>query len=211
LAFGVAYTFSKLIDNTLQPYDAYNTNLVKAVSALDRTHLLNVSFIYELPFGKGQRGFTGTALGGWQLSGVNFFRSGQPLSVRDSVDIAGVGPGSGPQPWNLVGNPAVSGKRGLGTQWFNPLAFALPAPGSFGNAGMNILRGPAYQNWDLALFKNFRLREDKLQAQFRVEVFNFPNHPVLSNPDVNPRSGFFGLVTRKEGERNLQLGIKLIF
>lgn len=211
LGFGLAYTLSKLTDDTLTPYDAFNSRLMRSLSNLDRTHLLNLNFIYELPFWRNQRGWARTWLGGWQLSGVAFFRSGTPLSVRDSVDIAGVGPGSGAQPWNLTGDPAVSGERGLGRLWFNREAFTLPSPGTFGNAGINILRGPGFQNWDLAVFKNFRVWEGKLQSQLRVEAFNFPNHPLLSNPNVNPRSGFFGYVTSKEGERNLQLGLKLIF
>jgi hypothetical protein len=211
LGFGLAYTLSKLIDDTLTPYDAFNSRLMRSLSSLDRPHLLNMNFIYELPFWRNQRSLAHSLLGGWQVSGVVFFRSGQPLSVRDAVDIAGVGPGSAAQPWNLAGDLTAPGERGIGRLWFNPQALTLPSPGTFGNAGINILRGPGFRNLDLAAFKNFRMWEGKLQSQLRVEAFNLPNHPLLSNPEVNPRSGFFGYVTRKEGERNLQLGLKLIF
>lgn len=211
LGFGVAYTFSKLMDNTGTPYDAYNVNLMKSISSSDRPHVLNINFIYELPFLKNRKDFLGRTIGDWQVSGVVFARSGQPLSVVDSTDTAGVGPGSGSQPWNLVSDPTLSGDRGIGDAWFNTAAFTRPAAGTFGNAGMNILRGPSFQNWDLALFKNFKLASEKLNAQFRAEVFNFPNHPLLSNPVVNPRSGTFGLVTSKFGERNLQLALRLTF
>lgn len=138
-----------------------------------------------------------------------FLRSGVPLSVTDSTDIAGVGPGSGAQPWNLVGNTASS-DQGINKFWFNPAAFALPAAGTFGNAGLNILRGPSFKEFDLALFKNFKIVE-QLNTQFRFEVFNVPNHPILSDPGINPRSGTFGRVTSKTGERNVQLGLKFIF
>lgn len=211
LAFGVAYTFSKFIDNTSTPYDASNVNLIRALSSADRPHLLNVNFIYELPFLKNRRDFLGYVAGDWQVSGVGFVRSGQPLSVTDSVDIAGVGPGSGSQPWNLVGDTSVSGDRGLGDLWFNKGAFAQPAPGTFGNAGLSILRGPMFQNWDLALFKNFKFAEDRINTQFRVESFNFLNHPLLDNPGTSPRSGTFGYITSKSGERNLQLGLRVTF
>lgn len=211
LSFGIAYTFSKLIDNTATPYDAYNVNLVRAISSSDRPHVLNMNFIYELPFLKNRSDVIGRIAGDWQVSGVAFIRSGEPLSVIDSTDTAGVGPGSGSQPWNLVGSTASTSGGGLGQTWFSPDAFARPALGTFGNAGLNILRGPAFQNWDLAVFKNFKFAENRVNAQFRVEAFNFLNHPLLQNPDVNPRNGSFGYVTSKAGERNLQLALRFTF
>jgi hypothetical protein len=211
LGFGVAYTFSKLIDNTSTPYDAYNVNLVKSISGSDRPHVLNVNFIYELPFLRNRTDALGLVAGGWQISGVTFYRSGNPISIVDTVDTAGVGPGSGSQPWNLVGDPTVSGDRGLNLPWFNGAAFARPAAATFGNAGLNILRGPGFANWDLAVFKNFRFLENRLNTQFRLEAFNFPNHPNLANPNSNPRGGFFGVITSKSGERNVQLGLKVSF
>jgi len=213
LGFGVSYTFSKNLDNIAGSLETptYNANrFVWALADLDRPHLLNLNYIYELPFFRKRHDFVGRSLGGWQLSGVTFLRSGVPLSVRDTTDIAGVGSGSGAQPWNLIASTKVAGDRGLDKAWFNPMAFARPAAGTFGSAGLNILRGPAFQNWDLALFKLFRVTE-RLACQFRFEVFNFPNHPLLNNPDVSPRSGTFGLVTSKTGQRNIQLALKFLF
>ncbi|MSV27888.1 MAG: carboxypeptidase regulatory-like domain-containing protein [Bryobacterales bacterium] len=106
LGFGLSYTFSKSIANINTPYDAYAW--VRALDDQDRPHLLNVHYIYELPFFRNQRGWKGNTLGGWQLSGVTFFRSGTLLSVTDGVDVAGVGPGSAAQSWNVVGSLAVS-------------------------------------------------------------------------------------------------------
>jgi hypothetical protein len=211
LGFGVAYTFSKLIDNTENPYDAFDVNITRSVSASDRPHLLNVNFIYELPFFKTRNDALGRLAGGWQISGVTFYRSGSPISIVDTVDTAGVGPGSGSQPWDLVGDPTVTGERGFGLPWFRGDAFARPALGRFGNAGLNLLRGPGFSNYDLAVFRNIVFGEGRFNAQFRVEAFNFPNHPNLNNPNSNPRGGFFGVITGKTGERNLQLGLKLAF
>jgi len=211
LSFGVAYTFSKLIDNTSTPYDAYNTNLVRSISGSDRPHVLNVNFIYELPFLKARRDALGLIGGGWQVSGFANYRSGTPLSIVDTVDTAGVGPGSGSQPWDIVGNVAVSGSRGFNLPWFNPAAFARPANARFGNAGLGIIRGPSAANIDLALFKNFTLFENRLNTQLRIETFNTANHPILANPNINPRGGFFGVITSKSGERNLQIGLKVSF
>lgn len=208
LGFGVAYTFSKSRDDLTTPYDAFAFQ--RAPSDLDRPHLLNFNFIYELPFFRQRGGLLGAALGGWQITGVTFISSGAPLSVVDATDIAGVGTGSGQQPWNLVGDPTVSGSRGLGDLWFNPDAFAQPAAGTFGNAGIKSLRGPGSFTSDLAVFKNVRWN-DQFTTQFRVEAYNFLNHPLLGSPDVNPRSGTFGYITSKSGSRTMQLAVKVMF
>lgn len=208
LGFGAAYTFSKNLDNVATPYNAYQFE--RALSGNDRPHVLSVNYIYQLPFLRNSRTLAGNLLGNWQISGVTFFRSGNPLTVADATDVAGVGTGSASQPWNLVGPVAATGETGVGRSWFNPAAFSVPRAGTFGSAGLNILRGPRFQNWDVALFKNFRFTE-RVGAQFRVESFNFLNHPLLSNPNTNPRSGDFSRITSKTGERNLQLGFKLLF
>jgi hypothetical protein len=142
---------------------------------------------------------------------VFFYRTGRPLSVTDGTDVAGVGPGSGAQTWDLLRSPAISSETGVGKPWFDKDAFRVPVNGTFGNAGLNILRGPNYVNLDLALFKNFRITE-RINSQFRFETFNTPNHPLLSDPNLNPRTpSTFGLVTAKYAERNVQLGLKFMF
>ena len=208
-AFGFAYTFSKTLDNTINPPDGYN--YMKARDPQDRPHILNFNYIYELPFLRQSKGIVRAVGGGWQISGVTFVRSGRVLSVTDGTDVAGVGPGSGAQPWDVVRDPAYSGETGVGKLWFDKDAFQVPANGKFGNAGLNILRGPKFMNWDVALFKNLRITE-RLNSQFRFEMFNFPNHPLLSDPNLNPRTpSTFGLVTAKYAERNIQFGLKFLF
>lgn len=207
LSFGVSYTFSKNISDILTPFDAYRN--VRSRDDMDRPHLLNINYIYELPFFKSVTGWKSNVLRGWQLSGVMFFRSGSMQSVVDGVDIAGVGQGSGNQPWDVNGSIAQS-DRGLGKRWFNTAAFTVPRPGTFGNAGLNIIRGPGFQNWDAALFKSIRISE-RVASDLRLEIFNFPNYPLLSNAAVSPRAGNFGLITAKYSERNVQLGWKVRF
>ena len=208
LGFGVAYTFSKNLDNTQTPYNGYQ--FVWAPSLNDRTHVLTINYIYELPFFRRGRTLWANLLGNWQISGVATFRSGDPLSVVDSTDNAGVGSGSASQPWNLVGNIAATGPSGVGLPWFNPAAFAKPPLGTFGNAGLDILRGPWFWNWDTALFKNFTIAE-RVSSELRFEAFDVLNHPVLSDPIVTPTSGSFGSITQKTDNRNLQLALKLRF
>ena len=155
-------------------------------------------------------------------AGATVFQSGQPLSVWLNDDRARVGDTTN-QPWNLVGDPAVSSpgfSQGASADqvfWFNAAAFARPAAGTFGNAGRNPIRGPHTQNWDIALFKTFGAPNGK-RIQLRGEAFNFPNLVNLDNPQTNPTSGSFGRVTGKgntgsgrPGERNIQLSLKFLF
>jgi len=103
--------------------------------------------------------------------------------------------------------------------WFNPSAFAAPAPGTFGNGTRNLIYGPGQNEWDLALFKNFRTGGTSL-VQFRAEVFNLFNHPNLStqsNPvressTNNPTSATFGRITSKDdARRDIQLSVRFQF
>ena len=118
-------------------------------------------YIYDLPFWRGQETLLKNLLGGWQISGASFFRTGTPFSVLRTNDIAGVGDGAFGQPYNLVGDPKANTQQRFsnGTDnnfWFNPAAFAAPAAGTFGNAPRNLLYNPGQQQWDIAFFKNFR-------------------------------------------------------
>jgi hypothetical protein len=219
LKIGAAYTLSRLMDDASDKrnimFNAYDPSSYWAVSDNDRTHIFNVHYIYELPFWRDRNTLAAKVLGGWQVSGATIFQSGEPRSVWLNDDRAGVGDTTN-QPWNLVGDPNVSnqgfsnGPTADQNLWFNPLAFARPAPGTFGNAGRNPVRGPHQQNWDLALFKTFG-PPSGTRVQFRAEAFNFPNYPNLSNPQTNPTSSSFGRVTGKTSERNIQLSLKLLF
>jgi hypothetical protein len=218
LAFGASYTLSKITSNTDNKRDllfnTFDDHGFRAISDLDRTHLLNLYYIYEFPFWREQDRLYKKVAGGWQISGVTVFQSGQPLSVWRGDDVAGVGDNFN-QPWNVVGDTSVahrafSNAAGDNNFYFNPKAFAEPKPGTFGNAGRNILRGPGFQSWDIALFKNIRAGE-RVKTQLRWEVFNFLNHPNWNNPDTNPKSSTFGQVTQKNGNRQMQVAFKLSF
>ena len=214
-----AFELSRLMDDASDKrnimFNAYDPSSYWAVSDNDRTHIFNVHYIYELPFWRDQNTLAAKALGGWQVSGATIFQSGEPRSVWLNDDRAGVGDTTN-QPWNLVGDPNVgnqsfsNGPTADQNFWFNPQAFARPAPGTFGNAGRNPVRGPHQQNWDFALFKTFG-PPSGTRIQLRAEAFNFPNYPNLSNPQTNPTNGSFGRVTAKTSERNIQLSLKVLF
>ena len=144
-------------------------------------------------------------------------RTGTPLWVTRTADIAGVGDAFA-QPYNQNGDPmdGINGKFSEGATadqnfWFNPQAFTAPAAGTFGNAPRNGIYGPGQYQWDIALFKNFAVRAGHT-LQFRAEIFNFLNHANWSNPNTDPTSTSFGRVTGKDNSRrDVQLSLRYVF
>jgi hypothetical protein len=232
LKVGFAYTLGKSMDNASDKrnvvWNTYDDSSYWGLSNYDRRHTLNIYYIYDLPFWKDQNGALQNALGGWQISGATFFRTGTPFSVVRTNDIAGVGDGNFGQPYNVVGDPSSGANgqfsAGAGSDqnyFFNPAAFAAPSAGTFGNAPRNVLRNPGEQQWDIALFKNVRVARTQ-KIQFRAEIFNFLNHPNWSNiagsttsngfTTVDPTNANFGRVTSKtDARREVQLSLRYIF
>jgi hypothetical protein len=102
---------------------------------------------------------------------------------------------------------------GTQTLWFDPCAFSRPAPGTYGNLGRNTLTGPGLFNTDASLAKTFKPTE-RINVQFRAEVFNLFNQAHLylpSNSVFGGSAGFIGRLVATPGGRLLQLGAKLVF
>jgi len=219
--FGAAYTLSHSEDNASNKRDvlfnSYDDSGMWGNSSFDRRHVFNFYYIYDVPLFQKDTSWKGHALGGWQISGATFMRTGTPLWVTRGDDVAGVGDSFG-QPWDLVGDPNANsnGRFSLGAGldqnfWFNPAAYVKPANGTFGNAPRNNMYGPGQYQWDIALFKNTQVR-GRQSIQFRAEIFNFLNHPNLNNPSTDPTSSTFGRVTSKDGSRrDIQLSLRYLF
>jgi hypothetical protein len=125
-------------------------------------------------------------LGGWQISGVASVHSNVPFTPVLSFDNADLQSLLTSERPDVVGNPHAgacpNGSRvGTPSCWFNPNAFALPAPGHFGNAGRNILNGPGFAQFDLALQKAFQLKEGT-KITFGLGAYNLFNHPNFAVP-----------------------------
>jgi hypothetical protein len=164
--------------------------------------------IYELPFGRGKRYASGVSgamnqlVGGWQLSAVTLFSSGQFLTPSfDTLDPSNTR-WYGGRP-DCVGDPYLS-NRSI-SDWFNLNAFAVPPNGRFGNCGNGVLEGPGLGNFDFGFFKVFTIKE-RLRAQFRMTSTNFLNHPNFANPNIDITSGEFGTVTGLQGGKRDSLG-----
>src|SRR5206468_12528409 len=133
----------------------------------------NASYLYQLPFGNGQRfasgatGLVNQLVGGWQWNGIFTAQSGFPFTPLAGSNPSGTGDSSQSDVPNW--NPNFKGPVILGKpdQWFDPRAFLLPTAGTFGNVSRGSLRGPQLVNFDTSLFKKLTIKE-ALTLQFRV-------------------------------------------
>jgi hypothetical protein len=161
-----------------------------------------------------------TILGGWEWSGITSFSTGTPFSVGFGTfsDNAGVGNGvsSIGSFADIVSNPTsnipvVTPAPQTGPFLYNPNAFAPPRGLTFGNSGRDSVRNPSHTNFDMGLFKNFKVRE-QIGLQFRAEAFNVFNHTqfISDLTDTLGNAGFAQLGSA-HNPRILQLALKLVF
>jgi len=220
LTMDVAYSYSHSIDDSSDRFDnsfvnSYDLRANRASSNFDQRHILNISYVYDLPLFRNP-GLAHTVLGSWQLSGITTFQTGTPFGVVFNNDNAGVGNGVGTGSYaDVVGNPnLLAGPTLLPGQTapllYNPNAFAVPTGLTFGNSGRNFLRNPRRTNFDMALFKRFPIKE-RLNFEFRAEAFNVFNHTQWSGVDNDISSGTFLQPNAAHRARTLQLALKAIF
>jgi hypothetical protein len=220
-----SYTWSKAIDDgsivTTQggdndlPQDPDSRQAERGLSNYDLRHYFVSYLTTELPRFGGPEWLTA----GWQLNAISTLASGNPFSVVVGFDQARARfqAGTSPQRPDLVAGSSDNPVLGGPNKYFDPTAFALPAPGYYGDLGRNTLIGPGLVALDLAANKTFRLREG-LSLQFRAEVFNSLNHPNFSIPSqrtVFSSTGAVGsaglITTTRTSSRQLQFGLKLTF
>src|SRR6201997_861552 len=192
LSWQVSYTFSHSIDDASSnvsidavnepptTQDPFNRKGDRGRSGFDIRHNLVANVVYELPFGRGRQ------FGGWQISAIAHVHSNVPFTPVLGFDNANLQSLLTSERPDLVGDPykglCPTGFRG-GTPscWFNPTAFALPPPGDFGTAGRNLLRGPGFAQFDLALEKGFKLGEG-MKITLGAEAYNLLNRPNFAVP-----------------------------
>ena len=225
-----SYTWSKSIDNASgffpsggdanYPQDSNNMAAERGLSSFDLRHRFAGSFVYDLPFGRGRKigasagGWGGALISGWQMNGVMVFQTGQPFTValpgefdNSNTGIANLGFGAGDRP-NVAGNPLLSNPDPQ--RWFNTEAFTMPAFGTFGNAGRNIISGPPLRNMNVSLLKDTPLGE-AATLQFRAEFFNVMNTPNFGLPNIFFGTPGFSRVLAASDGREIQFGMKLLF
>jgi hypothetical protein len=216
LEMGLAYTYAKDLttnssDRSNMATDSYVFSLDYGPSSYNQPQTFTAYYVYDLPFFKGQHGFEGRALGGWQVSGITSFLSGQSFSLaqpHDPWDPNGLNVGLGigsPRPDQIA---PVQKTKTVGA-WFSTSSFA-PALNHFGSEGNGNLTGPGYNDWDLAAIKNINIME-RCSFQLRGEFFNAFNHESFSGVDSSLADSSFGQVVSGHSPRRIQLGAKFIF
>jgi hypothetical protein len=218
----VNFSWQKVLDygEFGTPTNQYNAQEDYGPASYDRTYVFTLAHTVELPFGPGRKflsgtnGFVKTLVANWSFRGITSYYSGLPFapSIGNQAFLNSPDMTSRPQ---LIGDPSVSNQSA--NLWFNALAYGTPAPYTFGNAGNNSLRGPNFFEADWSLSKAFRFR-DRVNLEFRWEVFNVINRQNLALPNTQVDSSAGGLIqdiqicsTCGNGMRNMQFGAHITF
>jgi hypothetical protein len=200
------------------PQNPNNLRAERGPAEFDITNRLALSYIYELPWGRGRRWGQAWArpanllLGNWQLSGIHVIQGGLPLTaILGGSTVLNLGSDRVARP-DLSANPELQRSQRTVERWFNTDAFTLPgpAPQAFGSAGVGIMRGPGFANFDYSIAKKISVDEDRY-FQFRTELFNAFNHPNFGPPDVRRNAATFGRILSARDARIIQFGLKFYF
>ncbi|MDP3001183.1 MAG: TonB-dependent receptor [Bryobacterales bacterium] len=208
---GVAYTWAKFMEATGFLNDG-DPVPAKVISDQDYPHRLSLSWIWELPFGRGRKLLSQTnpvasaILSGWQVQGLYAAQSGQAFGFGNVIFRG-----------NLKDIVLPKSQR-TPEQWFNinagferDSAKQLSYAARVMSLRFSGIRGDGINNWDLSVIKDTRIREG-MKAQFRAEFLNAFNHVLFSNPNTSVTSTAFGAITSEKGyPRRIQLGIKFIY
>ncbi len=207
----VTYTWSKTMGfapNFQGGTDPFDSKRDYSQLPWDRRHLLNFSYIYQLP-GLGAKHFSGNrwakgVLDNWQLSGITHYSSGAPLRVaihsvncvpQDVCNQIGNFTGTLPIVWYgspdvtfsplILSNPQKgAGFNRVGDHWVNPESFTLPPINQYGTFEQPNFRAPGSNNWDVTLFKKFPLGERR-KLEFRLATFDAFNRSQLADPQLS--------------------------
>jgi hypothetical protein len=232
----VAYTNSKLISDTdtltnwlevaagaIQ--DNNNNKAERSLSSQDVPQRLVISYVLDLPFGRGRRYMSGATgamdklIGGWGVDGVTIFQSGFPLVLSNSAPNYATLFGAGSRPNFIAGcnKSAPAGGSAQLNEWFNTACFSAPADFTFGDESRTdpTLRGDGVKNFDFSIFKRTKFGPDeKLGLEFRTEFFNLFNRTQFAPPNTSFGSATFGQVTSTypgTNPRLIQFGLKFLF
>src|SRR5579884_1786585 len=233
-SISVAYTHAKLISDTdtitgwlegggvggVQDYN--NLKLERSLASFDTPNRLVVSYVLDLPFGKGRKylsnanGFVQATIGGWGVEGVTTLQDGFPLHFGTNSNRTNSF-GGGSRPNAIVGCAAsISGPiQAKLTEYFNTNCFTQPAPFTFGTESRTDphLRGPGIANWDFSAYKDFPLApEDRVRLQFRAEFFNIFNRTQFGFPNQTIGNTAQGVINSQANTpRLVQLALRLNF
>ncbi len=236
-SFLASYTASKLITDSgtltgwldgLEGFSAQgwatggnNNDLrsLKSLAAFDVSQRFVLSYVLDLPFGKGKpiggdlSGAANAIIGGWGVNGVTTVQRGFPIGVGTSRNLSN-SYGGGQFPNNNGTSAELSGDPQTRlTQYFRTDVFSQPAAFTFGNTARVLpdVRGPGIAQWDFAIFKRTQIGE-RLGIEFRTEFFNLFNTPLFRHPGTALGTPQFGVISGTRGvPRLVQFGLRALF
>jgi hypothetical protein len=237
LAFLNSFTWSKALGNSEQQLETgsgievanqqniRNLSAERGPTSYDVKFVNVTSVVYSIPFGRGQRWgrsmpyIVDAALGGWELTGINTANTGEPVNVwytpsaaNDPTGRINGFRGSSTTRPNLIGNPTGSSGADMLNNYFNKAAFQTPSSNQpFGNLGRNAFRAPNFEQWDLGVYKSFRMPREGMSLQFRSEFFNVLNHTNFQPPQANFANASFGRISSTFIPRQIQFALKLTY
>src|SRR5215469_15025421 len=216
LTLTASYTFSKLIDDastyfsqtiftgptltTIGAADASNRKLERDVSSGDIPKVFSAGWVYRIP--------RWWKFSGWEVAGIVRIQAGDAVPVTQATNTLSAF-GYAVQRPNRIGNPNNLSNRSA-SQWFDKSAFVAAGQFSIGNSSRNPVRGPGLQDADLMISKMFRVSE-RVNLEFRAEVFNISNTPPLNDPNGSFGSAAFGTITSAGNPRDFEFAGKIKF
>ncbi|MGH9655492.1 MAG: TonB-dependent receptor domain-containing protein [Bryobacteraceae bacterium] len=216
LSLEAQYAWTKMLDAGASlygvvPTDNRNIRLDRGNDGSIRQQYFVGNYVYDLPFGRGRRFLSHLSKpldliwGGWQTTGILTLGSGLPYSVNFSSHVEGW-PSSRA---DIIGDPTVD--HPTLDRWFDPAAFTVPQPFTYGNSAPNSLFGPGFANWDTSISKQFLLTE-RYKLTFTADFFNALNHPNFNRPASNISvPSQVGRITSAGSPRNIQFSLRLEF
>lgn len=228
LQVGASYTFSKALgvaDGDTSGVSPYFSPRERNYGPLgfDRPHVLTFNYIYDLPKIGARMGFKPAryVFDDWMISGMTTMQSGSPFTpgfgLVNSEEWTGSAEGARV---DVIGDPVLPKSQRTFNRWFNTDAFAMPAKGTFGSAGVNVMRNPGVNEWNIAVSKRIPLGSEERWLQFRTEMFNAWNHTQYSgmgtgtsfnNTTGAQTSTTLGVINATRPPRIIELSLKLYF
>ena len=215
LQFSASYTYSKAIDQGASfesELNPFNFRRSRGLSLVDARHRFVFSPYWEFPIPK-YSGFKGKLVDGWAVSAIVTYQSGFPIRFFDANDTElnssfFFEPGNTPQ---INGKVKFLNPKTNGNQYISTANITDPPAGQFGNSPHALCCGPAISNSDISIQKRTPISE-RINTEFRADIFNAFNHTQFANPDGNFSDQTFGQVQNtREDPRVIQFGLKILF
>jgi hypothetical protein len=214
-----AYTWSKAMNETDDDgWTGFTWNIPSqrhrnyALAGYDRTHVLQMGFVYELPFARESYNPAALIIKDWQINGVFSAFSGTPFTVGGNNPQL-LAPGAGAITANLVRDiDRVGSSPGADRTYMDVSAFANPSGLQWGETGRNTFRRPPVWNLDFSVFRNIPI--GRYRVEFRAQASNVFNHTRWMNPNTginSPTFMQFVAANAADAPRVVQLGLRFQF